>query len=366
MIDLPLPTSKPLTSVSPTGFETLRLCRLRAAFGQQQQGPSPPRTPQQVLGDLCHAVLEDLVRSRVILQSDWRDAVDPLWLVIAERMAGLVHADPHEASLSGEPRTWPGYVIKRARLMKTVQRLHDLLASAGADAELISETPLATSDGRIQGRPDLIVRAPAESWVVDFKSGAVLDGDGQAPRDSYVRQLLLYALLEAAASGRWPSRAFLVPLNGPVVSVSVDEARAAKLGDEARQAVDGYNAVAPAPQPGAPSHEACGYCQWTTRCPAFWQAVDADWEESLLATAGVVTGTGHARLGGVTVALDAAAGSVRSGALVVRNISPQEHPAVMQVGIGGEIAIVGLRRLEHGNEFELPPWGQLAIWSPTP
>jgi hypothetical protein len=129
-----------------------------------------------VLGDLCHAVLEDLVRSRVILQADWRVAVDPLWLAIAERIAPAVHADPHESSLSGNPETWPGYVIKRARLMKTAQRLHDLLASAsaGADAELISETALATSDGRIQGRPDLIVRTPAESWVVDFKSGAVL------------------------------------------------------------------------------------------------------------------------------------------------------------------------------------------------
>jgi hypothetical protein len=79
-----------------------------------------------------------------------------------------------------------------------------------------------------------------------------------------------------------------------------------------------------------------------------------------------VTGTGHAQFGGVTVALDAAAGSVQGGPLVVRNISPQQHPAVVQVGIGGEIAMVGLRRLEHGNEFELPPWGQLAIWSSAP
>ena len=365
MIDLPLPSSKSLASLSPTSFEGLRLCRLRTAFGQLPKTQLSPRTSQQVLGDLCHAVLEELVISGSILRDDWREAVDPLWLILAARMADAVHATPHEPSLSGPPDLWPGYVIKRARLNKTAGRLHDLLAAAGEDAELVCEKPLATADGRLQGRPDLIVRAAADSWVVDFKSGAVIDAERHAPRASYVRQLHFYALLDEAVTGRWPSQAFLVPLNGPVVEVLIDQVEATELGDQARQAIAAFNSAAPGHQPAAPSPEACGYCPWTTSCPAFWQACDATWEGTMAAVAGVVRRAAQAEIGGVSLTLEVEVGSVGEQVIAVRNVSPTEHPVAVQITAGDEIALVGLRKLHHSDEFALPAWGRLAVWART-
>lgn len=319
-----------------------------------------------MLGDLCHAVLEELVTSGAIRRDDWAQEIDPLWLAIAARMAHSLQAAPQEDFLSRAPEEWPGYAIKRARLKKAAQRLHSLLASAGHDAELISEASLRTPDGRLQGRPDLVVRAVDESWVVDFKSGGVMAGDGRTPREAYTRQLHLYALLEAAAGGRWPSRAFLVPLNGPLVEIPLDQATAAGLGEQARQAIESFNSVAPNTQPAAPSPETCGYCPWMTSCSAFWQAADAWGEDSLAAAGGVVRSAAHAQFGGVTMVLDVQTGSVRAEVIAVLNVSPKEHSAAAQLKAGDEVALVGLRRLQHNDEFALPAWGELAIWSARP
>ncbi|MGI9100178.1 MAG: PD-(D/E)XK nuclease family protein [Solirubrobacteraceae bacterium] len=356
-----LPPSKPIASLSPSAFETLRECRLRASFAQHAQGPGPPRTPQQALGDLCHAVLEELARSGAIRRDDWEQAIDPLWLATTKRIAGAVLAEPHDASLALAPELWPGYAIKRARLRKAAGRLHDLLAGARADAELICEAPLATGDGRLHGRPDLIVRGRDESWIVDFKSGAVMDRDRRTPREAYVRQLQLYALLEAAVSGRWPSRGFLVPLNGPVVEVPIEEAAATALGEQAHQAITDFNAVVPATQPASPSPGTCAYCPWTPICSAFWQAADASWEGTLPAAAGVVRSANETRPGSITLVVDVEAGSVSAGVITILNLSPTEHPTAMQLQAGDKVALVGLRRLQRDDELALPAWGQLAL-----
>ncbi len=300
-----------------------------------------------------------------IRQEQWAEAVGPSWLRVAERMAEEVHAAPHEASLAGSPESWPGYVMKRARLKKAARRLHDLVATAGREAELISEVPLVAAQGRLQGRPDLIVRDGTETWVVDYKTGSVMDADGLMPRATYVRQLHLYALLEQASTGRWPTQGFLVPLNGPVVGVRIDPSAATELGEQALQAIDAFNAVVPAAQPAAPGPEACQYCASTTSCAAFWAACDASREEPLTAVAGVVRSAVSTAIGGVSLVLDVQVGSVQSEAIVIRNVSLTDHPTVAGIQAGDEIALVKLRRVPRSEEFALPAWGSLAIWEPV-
>jgi len=323
------------------------------------------RTPAQALGDLCHAVLEELVATGAIRQERWAESVDPSWLSVAERMADEIHAAPHEDSLSGSPQSWPGYVMKRARLRKAARRLHDLLATAGSDAEMISEAPLTTADGKLQGRPDLIVRDFAETWVVDYKTGSVMDGDGFTPRAIYVRQLQLYALLEQANTGRWPTQGFLVPLNGPVVEVRIDPNVATELGEQALGAIESFNSVVPATQPAAPGPEACRYCPSTTSCAAFWEACDASCEEPLATAAGVVRSAVRTAIGGVSLVLNVQVGSLESETIVVRNVSLTDHPLAAGIQAGDEIALVKLHRIPRSEEFALPAWGSLAIWAPA-
>lgn len=364
MNDPALPPSKHLKSLSPTAFEAVRLCYLQGAFRQQGSGSPTSRNPAQVLGDLCHEVLEELVNTGAIREEHWAEALDPVWRRVVDRTAGEVHQAPHEPSLAGAPAQWPGYVIKRARLAKAARRLHDLLDRVEPGAEFMSEIPLSSADGRLQGRPDLIVRGATQTWIVDYKTGSVVDEDGVTPRPTYVRQLHFYALLERENAGRWPTHGFLVPLNGPILEVAIDPGVSSGIGRDALQVIDGFNAVAPGVQPAAPGPVACRYCAWATRCGPFWEACDSSWDAPIVAAAGVVQSAVRTAIGGVSLVLDVHAGSVGAASVVVRNVSLAQHPSVAEVSEGAEIALVNLRRLNRSEEFGLPPWGTLGIWAP--
>jgi RecB family exonuclease len=364
VIDPALPSSERLTSLSPTAFEAVRLCHLQGAFRQQGSGSPTSRNPAQVLGDLCHEVLGELVNTGAIREERWAEALDPLWQRVADRTAQKVHQAPHEPSLTGAPDHWPGYVIKRARLAKAARRLHDLLDRMDDGAEFMSEIPLSSADGRLQGRPDLIVRGATQTWIVDYKTGSVVDDDGVTPRPTYVRQLHFYALLERENAGRWPTHGFLIPLNGPVLEVAIDPAASSGIGRDALQVIDSFNAVVPGVQPAAPGPSACHYCAWVTRCGPFWEACDSSWDASIVAVAGVVQSAVRTAIGGVSLVLDVHAGSVDAASIVVRNVSLAEHPSVAEVSEGTEIALVNLRRLNRSDEFALPPWGTLGIRAP--
>jgi hypothetical protein len=164
-----------------------------------------------------------------------------------------------DGSLAGEPEDWPGYELKRARLWRAAKRLHGLLVGAGPDVELLSEQALSGADGVLRGRPDLLVRSANGLWLIDYKTGPVLSRDTREPRESYVRQLQLYASLAADALGEWPRRAFLLPLDGPFVEVDIDPASCGVLAQQAVDLLGRFNASAGGPQPASPARvEALG------------------------------------------------------------------------------------------------------------
>jgi hypothetical protein len=216
----------------------------------------------------------------------------------------------------------------------------------------------------MHGRPDLIVRAEGVHWLLDYKTGPVLSRESSEPRESYVRQLQLYAYLESESMGDWPQRAFLVPLQGPVVEVDIDPAACAALAREALDLLAVFNAHAPAPQPASPAPETCRWCPYAPNCPAFWESCDEGWAPAVLAAAGTATAVTHPSLGGVSVRLDVEAGSLEHGTINVRAISVEDHPAAAMFAEGSDIALVGLRHDRDTDGFVLPEFGR--AWASSP
>jgi RecB family exonuclease len=359
---LAAPTVQPLESLSPSAFEVMRACRLRSAFGRSGQlGPARP-TVAQLLGTISHAVLEALATTRAILGDRWDEELESQWTHATQAAAAELAA--HDSQTLARPEEWDGYQIKLARLRKTARRLHELLAPLGADAELITEQPLANRDGRLQGRPDLIVRAGGALWLVDYKTGAVISRDTREPRESYVRQLRLYAYLAAESLGQWPQRALLVPLQGPVVDVEIDPDACANHADEALEQLAVFNAHAPDSPPASPAPETCQWCPYAAVCPAFWSHCDEQWASVILAAAGPARAVLHPSLGGVSLTIDAHAGSLEPRIINVRAISPDDHPAVATAEAGSDVALVGLRPDRDTTGFVLPEYGRAAVWPP--
>ena len=353
----PLPVVEPISSLSPTGFAVLHACPLRLAY-QRARGLRPSELePQQALGTLCHAVLQSMVEDRSLLQVEWEQALDRAW---ERRLAQLLLQEADAADWIRQPPTkWPGYAIKRARLRKATRRLRELLRAAG-EAQLICEQPLAALGGRLRGFPDLIVRGPDAHWVIDYKTGSVVSRTGE-PREAYVHQLQLYALMEREASGSWPSRALLLPLAGEAVEADVSPAACELIAAEMLDELNSYNALSGETPPGRPSPEACRWCPAATECPEPWEHCDEGWAPALLTLEGVVEGATPTRLGGVSLVCRRTAGSIEHEQVALRNVLLVDHPAVANAMPGATLRAVGLRSDGDAAIFTAPRWARIAV-----
>jgi PD-(D/E)XK nuclease superfamily len=227
---------------------------------------------------------------------------------------------------------------------------------------VLTEQPLSADGGVLYGRADLVIRGKERHQIIDYKSGAVVERDTQLPRAAYVRQLQLYAYLEHASSGSWPSTAHLFPLHGAPVEISVEPAECTSAASDALTALHDYNAAVGAPQPARPSPEHCKWCAAAPVCDAFWQACDQTWSPSVCAVSGTVTSAFGTDLGGTTIHVDQRAGSLSGdGSIVIKNIDSGVLGDRVLLAPGDEVAATGLVPDGRGTGYWLRAAGALAV-----
>ena len=351
-----LPGSSVLRRVSPSGYEVLRSCRLRMAFGQRHAGAGFRRTPAMRLGDVCHHVLDDAVRTQALLLPEWKENVRALWETHAEAEEQAAQADGEN-----EPAgRWPGYQLKRARLFQVAGQVRELIAALPEDAEVLTEAALSAFEGRLFGRADLVIRAENAGRIIDYKSGSIIDRESLQPRESYVRQLQLYAFLERETAGAWPKSAHLFPLHGPPVEIAIEAAACTAVAAQAIASLELFNSSAPGEQPASPALETCGYCQYAAGCYAFWRACDRSWLPDLVAACGRVERIFTTPLGGVTVQLAIEKGSLEGDTITLSGIDPAIHPAALTATVGSELAAARLV-LAGADGYRLPSWGAIDV-----
>ncbi len=155
MKELGLPASAQVAFLSPSSYQVMAACRLRAAFSQMRPGRAPASTSAR-LGNICHGVLERMVRDHSLMEPNWERLLDDVWAEEVER-EGQASVAASEAERLGPPDRWPDFQLKRARLRKAARRLRGLLVALPARVEILPEEPLQAYDGRLRGRADLII-----------------------------------------------------------------------------------------------------------------------------------------------------------------------------------------------------------------
>jgi RecB family exonuclease len=333
----------------------MRTCKLRVAFAQQKNGAKAGHTPATFLGQACHDALDRLVREGALLEDDWLAATELAW---QSAIASLTERAPELS----DPERIPGYQIKRVRLRNVAGRMRELLTAPEATgADVLPEEPFEAADGRLYGRPDLILLGPTVHRIIDYKTGSIHEHDSGDVKAAYVRQLQLYAFLEHERSGSWPDSAHLLPLTGQAVEVNVTADQCESTAREALDLLAKFNAAVPGPQPASPSPGACGYCPYAPRCPEFWSACDPTWSPGLNAVAGVVTKVFRTDNGLVTLTVRPSAGTIDSDEVVLWNIAPHDHSDASLAAPGKRVGAVSLRLDESRGVFVVPPWGSLRV-----
>jgi RecB family exonuclease len=265
---------------------------LRLAFGTVTGGHWVG-TPATRLGSAIHTVLGDAAQGKLGTPeaNQWRDRFDTAW-----RQAVKAEEDELAAIGASWPTAtrWPGYATGKALTM----RLAASVANELHEADVLVEQPMTSREGWLRGRPDVVVRAPTHE-IRDFKTGRVHGSEGtvHAP---YRLQLELYAVLERDATGELPDALVLIPLEGnPVRWPAQSKAiRATEL--EAHEALVGYNASVAAEEVaalGSPNPDACRWCRWAAKCPAFHTAYEATWWPDVAVVNGTVQETTPAARG---------------------------------------------------------------------
>jgi CRISPR/Cas system-associated exonuclease Cas4 (RecB family) len=341
--------------LSPTSLQVLQACPLRLYFREVSGGAVEKLAPAAFIGILIHRVLNRLVQQVLLAGGNASAELARVW---DEEVAYL----SSEQGLSARTvLEFPGYQVKRSRARHLVQRLEVIWAGRDTSRDPQTEVDVASRDGLLVGRIDLVLPIEAGTLLIDYKSGAVLDAEVGGMIASYRQQLELYAYLFAEQEGQWPVRAGLLPLVGDPVEISVDPAASAKLADLARGILHAYNQM-PKPPAGTPSPGTCAMCTYAARCATFWESCESSWSPSVLAVQGMVTRKFGA--GSAVVSIDVL---VERGTLapaervMIRAISVEQHPEFMHVEIGHRIRLVGLSYEKERNTYLIRRSGRVAL-----
>ena len=362
MIDLQRPDSRALGFLSPTAFEIGRECPLRLAFRQQTRPRIGRRNPALRLGDVCHHVLDRLVGHWLAHGAhDWERTVEELWTEEIQREA-KESEDAGDLSLYGPPERWPAYQEKRVRLVRVARRLSSFLSNFPRET-VLPEHELTAFDGKLRGRIDLFINDPGRRRLVDYKSGAAVDRETRAIRESYARQLQLYAVLVAENFGEVPVSAQLIPLEGPTVDVDLDEKQCREVAQRALELLDSFNASVPFAS-AFPQPDNCHGCRYSTRCPELWANVDPTWGSNFLAVSGIVSKVARTPLGGTSLEVQVLGGSTSAPRVDIRGIDDGLHPEATFVELGSEIIAVGLLPHQAEGSHRLGPAGRLYLPGP--
>jgi hypothetical protein len=284
-----------------------------------------------LLGSAAHAVLEELVLSGSIWNEDLRATVRGAWLQALEAQSGS-----KSAGFTG----LPGFFIKQARLEATARRLRDLLSSA---IDVDTELWLETHDRTVRGRVDLVIRTAEGAWIVDYKSGVEREAaTGRALVEPYERQLRVYAYLWHEQFGSWPTRTFLLPLDGAEIDVPVDATASLALVELGNRAKGAYNSALPNRPRATPTPTSCRYCRHLVECPEFGATVNVDWSDSLIAVVGEVRAVEVSAAGGWSVLVDQVSGSCPEPQVAIARVDATIHPQVSKIAVGDVIAVAGL------------------------
>ena len=336
-----------LAFLSPSQFNIYRQCPRRLSYDRHVRAEGPRRArPAADLGTVAHLCLERLVKTGTLWSPDVAGAIGQAWDETAR------------ATLGDAAESTPGHDLVRARLPNAVAALLKLVP--GPDG-VLAEQWVASRDGLLQGKIDLLCERPGGWLLVDYKSTLSRDFDtGELHVNDYERQLRLYAHIVADSTGVLVSRAVLLALDGSAVEVDIEAGRVADVAGEARAAHVAFNGAGPGDPPATPAEHACRFCDHHARCPEFWASCGPAWA-LLSAAAGTVAAIQVIPATGVSLSLDVVAGTVPAGRVALTRVPLANLPALDELQPGSWVAVTGLRPRPGGGAYWLPDWGRVAV-----
>lgn len=264
---------KPVLRISPSRYYFFRQCALREILSASKHPALLPVSPAARIGSIVHKIIEMASYGRI---SD-NGQFDKLWQEEVGNHEMTMNSNTLERHLIPLEETSNDYDVKKYMARQMIRSF----APGGDPIEAqhrksATEAWLETQDAKIGGRIDLVQETSDGIYLLDYKTGNIVDEIHDSPREEYAIQIKLYAGLFHEIRGEWPKKLLIVGIDQSVHEIAFLQAECSALVDKARKLLDDTNKLindGRTPSDFAsPSSEACKYCLFRPGCIKYWQA----------------------------------------------------------------------------------------------
>ena len=347
---------KPLRSISPTTFSTIKKCALNVVWQRNGSPPLLPASPKARVGTVAHKLLAEAGQGKLEATAN---AVNSRWHELLEEASEAIRHSQVERHLTPLDRSVRDIEVLRIRATrKALDIASGSQTTPGGDRSAVPlpsyghEIPVRSTDGLVRGTIDAVIRGDNSGIIIqDYKSGSVVElenGNEIHLKEPYQTQMKMYAGLYAENFGEWPASLELVSLTGERQGVPFTKNDCLNLLDEAKatlkqinEAVENHPSSSLPPILASPSPEACVFCQFRPACGPYRLAVAKQggerWPLDVIGTVESVR-----RLGNSKVMLSLATGT---DSVNIPGLAPGDrHPALLNLQPGDMAGVFNLRR----------------------
>jgi RecB family exonuclease len=276
-MNLPVwPVIRPLSKITPTLYNIGLACPSRALWTKYGNRVVFPTGPAAILGQAFHTVLESASRNK--FGGDINARTASAKKVFADSVqTGYDRSHPLVRWRWPTPNHLPRYALMQAEAALSALKFSESNSATTFSYRYISERTMASTDGLIEGRIDLIDLKSNE--VIDYKSGFGLTSKKQIT-DQEARQLRLYAYL-CIEQGIKIDRGVIVRRDGTRHILTMTDSTVYAEANSARDflttlAMD-ISLAASISDLAKPSEANCIFCPCRAICEPFWEVASPEW-----------------------------------------------------------------------------------------
>ena len=353
---------EPITGISPTAFNTMRECALKALWSLSRKTPLLPQSPKARVGIVAHRLLAESGQGQL------RPHIDPIssrWSELVEEAQAAMSASPLEVHLVPLHDSVPDIDVRRIKTIQRAFEIADARRSVQTGDKIQSpgsryghEFRVRSNDGLIRGTIDAVIRTDSGAVIQDYKSGPTMESDGDDEfklKESYQTQLKMYAALYAESCKEWPISLELVPMSGETREVVLERAECMNLLDDAKASLKDLNAAVLAYPTdslpsllASPSPAACSFCPYRPACKPYQSSIGGNnvgrWPVDVVGVLKDIKQLGNSKL---MLQLSTSGGSVNIPGLSTGN----RHPHLNEVQNEDFVGIFNLRRVRETSPY---------------
>lgn len=331
-------------AISPSIFESMRLCKLYGAFISLKLLPLLPQSPRRHIGTIIHKAIEAASYGKITTETEF----EAEWENLASAFDKEMSANWLERNFVPIKNNVPSYEISklkcwafiRHKILPHIKGFQQLPSLTGLSPGVMGiEKFLKSKDSLIAGRVDAFFSIDGKIQIIDYKSGDIFEDYGEIEvKKAYATQMKIYAALFFENYNKWPDELLIIDLNGNQINVNFSQEECKRLTVELSSFAQEINHVlADADTPfgkilerlASPNLKSCMWCTWRPLCQPYWDATPgpgmggwpADARGVLLERRQMENGMILAKIKGE---------NCPQGICTIRGLNPLRHPALTE------------------------------------